>query len=143
MDESKLNGDQFLDIYGIVPASHQLDEVRRLLQEQIRLEQEAQGNSDFEVLRMCAVALFNAAIPSDTPLIWKAKQSSMDASVGLEVQLLCGAGLQATKSYLKDTCAEPCAGDILEYLEHCEQNGDFDGFDVVSFRQELEAYYSE
>jgi hypothetical protein len=143
MNKNIINDDHFLELYGIAPSLDKLDEVRSLLREQIQKECRVQGSADFELLRICVVALFNSAKLFDVSLIWTAKQSSMDASAGLEVQLLCGGGLEATKSYLKETCGEKSASDVLAYIEHCEKNGDFDGFDVISYRRELDSYYSE
>lgn len=36
----------------------------------------------------------------DTRLIWQAKHLNMDAFFMIDVQLLCGAGLEATQLYL-------------------------------------------
>ena len=51
----------------------------------------------------------------------------MDASCAIDLQLHCGAGLQATKKYLEGL-TDSMAAKALAYLQECEAAGDFEGF---------------
>ncbi|MEU7019101.1 hypothetical protein ABZ990_00395 [Streptomyces sp. NPDC046203] len=143
--------DEWLDRHGLHPAGADLDEVRRLLVERTRLEEEEQGDGDTRLVKLCCVQLFHAGMLDDVPLIWEAKTASMDAGCSIDVQLLCGGGLEATKRYLRSRCApgagtpgaeastdEVSAGSAsaadaehaLERLLDCERAGDFQDFTV-------------
>jgi hypothetical protein len=50
-------------------------------------------------MKLCCVQLFNAGFLADVILICQAKESSWDAHCSIEIQLLCGAGLQETIAY--------------------------------------------
>jgi hypothetical protein len=76
-------------------------------------------------LKTLCIQLFSAGIPSDALLIYKAKRSSFDAACYIDIQLVCGAGLEATKSFLRESC-EPEAKELLAVLQN--NRGDFDGF---------------
>ncbi|MFG2116044.1 hypothetical protein ACGFRB_25990 [Streptomyces sp. NPDC048718] len=141
--------DEWLDRHGPHPTGADLDEVRRLLVERTRLEEEEQGDGDTRLMKLCCVQLFHAGVLDDVPLIWEAKAASMDASCSIDVQLLCGGGLEATKRYLRYRCtpgagmpgaeastdevAEESAADAehaLGWLLDCERAGDFEDFTV-------------
>jgi hypothetical protein len=91
-----MNEDEILDRYGLRPSGQQLDEVRNLL---VRLAQ-LMVDADTEAMKLCCVQLFNHGSLADVPLIWQAKESSWDAHFSIDVQLLCGAGVTATKAFL-------------------------------------------
>lgn len=76
---------------------------------------------------LCCVQLFSRGHLEDVLLIWDAKQSGFDLSCYLDIQLLCGAGLEATKRFLSSQ-EGGAAADALQYLRECEQSGDFDEF---------------
>lgn len=84
------------------------------------------GDSN-EPLKLLCVQLFTAGIPSDALLIYKAKTSSFDAACYIDVQLVCGAGLEATEGFLRSS-GDPEAKALLTELQDCEHAGDFDGF---------------
>ena len=65
-----------------------------------------QGMSE-EMLRTLCIQLFSLGVAEDSLLIWDAKQSSFDAGCGLDVQFLCGAGLEATKEFLSGSASTP------------------------------------
>lgn len=64
----------------------------------------------------------------------------MDLGCCLDVQLLCGAGLAATKAFLAAQ-ADPAAAEALEYIEECEQAGDFTDFSPDAYLQTHRAYF--
>ncbi|MFF0654819.1 MULTISPECIES: hypothetical protein [Micromonospora] len=58
----------------------------------------------------------------------------------IDVQLLCGAGLDATKAYLEANGSDD-ATEALRYLLDCEAAGDFDDFSVAEQTRWRAAYY--
>lgn len=65
----------------------------------------------------------------DSLLIWEAKTTSMDADCSVDIQLLCGAGLGPTRSYLQEDGSK-IAEAVISRLDACLLSGDFEGFDV-------------
>ena len=118
MDENDL-----LAQYGLIPAVDDLPEIRRL----IRSEAADTNRRSNEPLKLLCIQLFSAGIPSDALLIYEAKMSSFDAGCYIDIQLVCGAGLEATEEFLRSSGA-PDAEELLTLLEHCKRAGDFDGF---------------
>ena len=132
-----MNQDVHLRRYGLRPPERDLDEIRQILQTQTALERQRQGDGDTELMKLCCVELFNTGVLDDVPRIWQAKESSWDAHCSIDVQLLCGAGLEQTKAYLAADGSEPAAA-TLHYLLTCEAAGDFAGFSV----EEQSGWYS-
>jgi hypothetical protein len=73
--------------------------------------------------------------------IWDAEESSWDAHCSIDVQLLCGAGLQETKAYLATNSSEAAAAAALGYLLACETAGDFTDFSVQGQARWYAKYY--
>jgi hypothetical protein len=71
--------------------------------------------------------LFSAGNPDDALLIYKAKTSSFDADCYIDIQLVCGAGLEPTKAFLFGS-SEPQAKELLASLQNSVSAGDFDDF---------------
>ena len=122
-----MNEDMHLRRYGLRPPEQDLDEIRQILQAQMALER--QGDGDTELMKLCCVQLFSAGVLDDVLRIWQAKESSWDAHCSIDVQLLCGAGLEQTKAYLAADGSEPAAA-ALHYLLACEAAGDFACFSI-------------
>ncbi|GIH02266.1 hypothetical protein Rhe02_03330 [Rhizocola hellebori] len=118
--------DESLRRYGLHPSSADLPRIRDILQAQADLGQDDQ---DRELMNLCCLQLFNAGQLSDVLVIWLAKESSWDAHCSIDVQLLCGAGLSATKAHLEAAGGEDAA-EALRYLLECEAAGDFDNFSI-------------
>lgn len=134
-----MDEDESLRRYGLQPSAGDLDEIRSILRAQAQLMQDEQ---DTELMKLCCVQLFNAGHLDDVLTIWQAKESSWDAHCALDVQLLCGAGLDATKAHLAADGSEPAA-DALRYLTECEATGDFDDFSVDQQARWWAEYYLE
>ena len=118
MDENDL-----LARFGLTPATADLPEIRWLIQSAI-----ADVNRDSnEPLKLLCIQLFSAGLPSDAPLIYRAKMSSFDAGCYIDIQLACGAGLEATKAFLRES-NDPEAKTLLAVLEDPKHAGDFEGF---------------
>ncbi|MEV4370737.1 hypothetical protein AB0J71_26965 [Nonomuraea sp. NPDC049637] len=128
--------------YGIRPSGDDLNEIRETLRTQAVLERSAQGEGDTELMKLCCVQLFNAGYLDDVLTIWDAKRSSWDAGASIDVQLLCGAGLEGTKAHLA-AMNSPEALVALDYLLSCEGAGDFEGFSPESRSHWYAEYYAD
>ncbi|PKT71085.1 hypothetical protein CW362_21275 [Streptomyces populi] len=136
-----MDEDESLERYGLHPAGADLDEVRDLLTAETRLERRAQGDGDTELMKLCCVQLFNAAVLDDVLLIWRAKSAGMDADSSIDIQLLCGSGLGRTKAYLSGLRL-PEAEAALRRLLRCEAARDFEDFSVAGYSARYAAYYA-
>jgi len=93
-------------------------------------------------MKLCCVQLFNSGHPPDVLLIWRAKDTSFDAMCAIDVQLLCGSGLQQTKAYLSEQ-ASADAQAALVYLAKCEEAGDLADFSVEDYTRWWGQYYGD
>ncbi|AMV30459.1 hypothetical protein VT84_39060 [Gemmata sp. SH-PL17] len=108
------------------------------LDEQIRLEVNEIG--DQFLMRLLCAQLFSLGIVEDVLLIWRAKQCNFDTHCGIDVALLCGAGLEVTKQFLEAVKTDE-ASEALEYIRHCESCGNFAEFTVAGELAELRRFY--
>jgi hypothetical protein len=132
--------DELLQRYGLHPTGPDLDQVREILRTAAATERRRQGDGDTELMKLCCVQLFHHGSLADVLLVWQAKESSLDAHHSIDVQLLCGAGVDATKAFLAyDPDSE--ARKALNYLIECEAAGDFDGFTVAGQSEWYHQYY--
>ena len=76
---------------------------------------------------LCCVQLFSRGQLEDVLHIWAAKRSGFDLGCNLDVQFLCGAGLEETKRFLTVQTSQEAA-QALEYIRGCEATGDFNKF---------------
>jgi hypothetical protein len=136
-----VNEDESLRRYGLSPVVGDLDEVREILAVQAARERRHQGDGDTELMKLCCVQLFNAGFLTDAVLIWHAKESSWDAHCSIDVQLLCGVGLEETTAHLTAD-GSPAAAAALEYLRQCEASGDFADFSVENQSRWYSQYYT-
>ncbi|MBO9555112.1 hypothetical protein [Cellulomonas sp.] len=131
-----MDEDELLRRYGTRPDDADLDEIRRLLDTQRALGPDA----DTLTMKLLCVQLFNAGHVEDVLRIWQAKESGFDAHCSIDVQLLCGTGLDATRRHLAAVPGE-VAQQALTYLEECVRSGDFDEFDVEDRAAWYDQYY--
>jgi hypothetical protein len=117
---------EHLDRYGLVPSDADLPAIRRVLAHEAQLERDGRGDErEDELALLCCVQLFARGSLEDVRRIWSAKQAGFDLGCAIDVQLLCGAGLEPTKRALAGPDGDP---EALAYLLACEQSGDFDDF---------------
>jgi hypothetical protein len=135
-----MNEDELLERFGLYPRGADIKEIRRILMFHAAREHQEQGDGDTLAMRLCCVQLFNVGELADTMLIWGAKESSFDSHFSIDVQLLCGQGLPATKAHLASVGTEE-AHEALDYLRECEASGDFDGFSAKAYSASCESYY--
>jgi hypothetical protein len=135
-----VNEDESLGRYGLRPAGGDLDQIREMLEAQAVRESQHQGDGDTELMKLCCVQLFNVGSLNDVLVVWRAKESGWDAHCSIDVQLLCGAGLEATKEYLAIEGSH-IASAALDYLLQCEAAGDFTDFSVENQSRWYSKYY--
>jgi hypothetical protein len=133
---------QSIERFGLIPTDDALSQIRDLLAEETAKEAHEQGAGNTEFMKLCCIQLFSKAQLSDVLLIWNAKTASMDADCSIDIQLLCGAGLEETKAYLKGIESQAARAALSRILK-CEASGDFDGFSVEKQMGYYQAYFEE
>jgi hypothetical protein len=128
-----------LQKYGLVPSDEALPDVRALLAREADAERNDLPRED-DLALLCCVQLFSRGYLEDVLRIWDAKRSGFDLGTYLDIQLLCGAGLEATKRFLSSQEGKTAA-DALQYLQECEQAGDFDGFSPDAYLEDYRRYF--
>jgi hypothetical protein len=125
--------------FGVIPPDDGLSEIRNLLAQEAAAERHGKPRED-DLALLCCVQLFSRGLLEDVLRIWDAKRSGMDLGCYLDVQFLCGAGLEETKRFLK---TEPgsAASAALRYIEKCEQSGDFRDFSPASHLEQYKSYF--
>lgn len=123
-----MNIDESLKRFGLVPPDSALAEIRALLAKEAELERLGRSRErEGDLAVLCCVQLFSRGLLEDVLRIWNAKQSGFDLGSSLDIQFLCGAGLEETKRYLASS-TEPAAAAALRRLIGSEEAGMFDGF---------------
>src|SRR4051794_3099267 len=108
------------------------------LEEQICLEADEAG--DQFLMRLLCAQLFSLGVAEDSLLVWRAKSCNFDTHCGIDVQFLCGAGLEKTKEYLRLVGSDD-ALDALDYLGKCESGSDFVGFSIRQVLEHARTFY--
>ena len=130
-----------LRLFGLCPSDTELETIRRLLKREAELESSGSGAEREEDLALlCCVQLFARAQPEDILLIWSAKRSGMDLGGAIDVQLLCGMGLEETKRFLVSSEA-PRSDEAYRYILECEESGDFKDFSRDEHLDHYRAYF--
>jgi hypothetical protein len=132
-----LTTEEHLAIYGLVPADDDLPRIRALLDRELKARGEGTAVDDLALL--CCVQLFSRGKFEDIGRIWAAKNTDFDFACMIEAHLLCGAGVEATKAYLKAQ-SDP---ELLEALANIEAWGDeFDDFSPADHLRSYANYFS-
>ncbi|MDV9187063.1 hypothetical protein R6L23_02325 [Streptomyces sp. SR27] len=135
-----MDDEESLRRYGLRPIGVDLDEIRSLLREHAERERRAQGEGDTELMKLCCVQLFNSGDIDDALLVWSAKEASFDTGCSIDIELLLGHGLDATKAHLS-AHPEPSAAAALDRLRELEVDGEFEGFSVEKRSAFYDRYY--
>jgi hypothetical protein len=114
--------DDVIKEFGFVVRSADLPRIRSLLVQETSKMKTSKGNE--ALARLLCVQLFAHGNVEDSLLVWRAKRSNFDAGSAIDVQLMCGAGLEATQEYLRNAQSDEAA-EALKYLNECERAGDF------------------
>jgi hypothetical protein len=120
--------------FGLPADPQHREQIRTLLSEEI--EKEAEEEGDQFLMRLLCAQLFSIGKVEDAEIVWLAKSCNFDTMLGIDVQMLCGAGLQETKALFGSIDSDE-AKEALTYIEECEKSGDFDRFPI---EQALTAY---
>ena len=119
---SQMNCDEALDRFGL-PSEPGHREALLVLLEEGR-GKAGQGEEDADLLRCLCAQLLSIGDVRDSLPIWRAKSASFDLMCGLDVQFLCGAGVNATRAYLGSIGTKE-SDEALECLDQCVAAGDF------------------
>jgi hypothetical protein len=95
---------------------------------------------EHDLIKCLTVLLFSIRHVEDSLIIWQAKSLTMDLGCSIDVQLLCGAGVDATWSYLSASPDEQAA-QALGHLGACLASGDFENWTVESWLSFYQDYY--
>lgn len=124
--------------FGLPSAPEYRDAIRAAFEAEMVKEDAEEG--DHELIKCLSVQLFSIGNVEDSLFIWKTKSSSFDFMLGLDVQFMCGAGVEDTKEYLRGLKSEVGA-EALEYLEECIDGGDFDDWTPEKWISYYRFYY--
>ena len=127
-----------LQTFGLPASRADRKQIRHLLVQEIDLARHSQDGE--EMLRVLCMQLFSIGVAEDALLVWDAKCANLDAGIGLDIQFLCGAGLQATKDFLAES-SDSIAAQALNYLTDCERSGDFADFSPAVWIAKYRRYY--
>ena len=123
-----------IEKYGLCPSLTHHAEIRQLLEIEIKEHDDSEGCGEY--LRVLCFMLFFIGKVEDSVLIWKAKMLNMDTGCMIDVGLLCGAGFEQTRTFIKDS---PVLCKMKSYMEKCYAAGDeFDKGEIV---RNFKAYY--
>jgi len=137
MDDDGWNGvNAALGRFGLPAKPADRQAIITALEEQIRLESDEVG--DQFLMRLLCAQLFSLGMVEDSLLVWQAKSCNFDTHCGIDVQFLCGAGLEPTKEFLRRGGSDD-ALDALDYIAKCES--DFAGFSVEGVLQQAREFY--
>lgn len=123
--------------FGLPARPADRDEILAALDDQVRREADEEG--DHFLMRLLCAQLFSLGRVEDALAVWRAKSCNFDTHCGIDVTLLCGAGLGPTKVFL--SAAGPEGAAALAYLCDCEAAGDFAAFGVESAVADLRRFY--
>lgn len=147
--------EESIERYGLVPSDESLPAIRRMLAgmiarnhaerqisprgNEVELTETEEYGDDLHLL--CCVQLFSRAYLEDVLLIWAQKQSSFDSFCYIDVEHMCGAGLEETKQFLRNHPA-PEATAALHHVESCEVCGEkYTDWSPSSWLQQWKEYF--
>lgn len=125
-----------LSRFGLPTSSADRPAIIAALEDQIRLEADEVG--DQFLMRLLCSQLFSLGVVQDALLVWRAKSCNFDTHCGIDVQFLCGAGLEQTKEFLQRDASDDALA-ALDYIAKCES--DFAGFSVERVLQQAREFY--
>jgi hypothetical protein len=130
--------DAALARFGLPARPEDRDAIIAALDEQMALEADEAG--DQFLMRLLCAQLFSLGRVEDSLRVWRAKSCNFDTHCGIDVQFVCGAGLEPTKAHLRAVGGDD-ASDALDYLAKCEAGEDFAGFSPELVVQQARAFY--
>jgi hypothetical protein len=131
--------DESLNLHGFVPGDESLPTIRKILANETANERAGSPRED-DLALLCCVQLFSRGLLQDVLLIWEAKCSGMDLGCYLDVEFLCGAGLDETKHFLEEQPSQEAA-EALAYINECQMVGQFDDFSPQKHLEQYRCYF--
>jgi hypothetical protein len=128
-----------LALHGLVPSDRSLPDIRRMLAEEAAFERAGHGRTE-DLALLCCVQLFSRGLLEDVLRIWDAKCSGFDLASYLDIEFLCGAGLDATKRFLAAD-PSPRAAEARARIDECEACGQFDSFSPQRHLEHYRRYF--
>jgi hypothetical protein len=132
--------DESLERYGLIPSDESLPAIRIMLAEEAANERAGKPREE-DLALLCCVQLFSRGFLEDVLRIWEAKRSGMDLGCYLDVELLCGAGVTATKSFLAEQPSQE-AVEAFAYIKQCEEQGQFEDFSPERHLENYRTYFA-
>jgi len=133
-----MTDDNAIERFGLPAARGHRGELRSLLEAE--LAKIAEGEADESLIKCLAAQLFSIGEVEDSLRIWQAKSASFDLMCGLDVQFLCGAGIEQTRGYLAGHDSGE-AREVLKYLDECIAAGDFADWTPGQWIEQTRCYY--
>jgi hypothetical protein len=93
------------------------------------------GGDYYDNLYACGLLLYEIGDVSDVPAMWAAKMTNMDTGAGFDVQMLVGAGVDETLTFLREQGHSKAA----TYIEGCQSGGEFD--ELADWRTFARSFY--
>jgi hypothetical protein len=131
--------DESLRRYGLIPDDESLSDIRKMLAEEAANERAGRPREE-DLALLCCVQLFSRGLLEDVLRIWEAKNSGMDLACYLDVEFLCGAGLEVTKQFLSEQRSQEAA-EALARIRECEKSGQFKEFSPQTHLQSYRRYF--
>jgi hypothetical protein len=136
---SNMTVDESLKLHGFVPDDATLPAIRKMLADEAANERAGNPREE-DLALLCCVQLFSRGLMEDVLRIWEAKCSGMDLGGYLDVEFLCGAGLNETKRFLAEQPSQEAA-QALAYINEWQVGGQFDDFSPQEHLEHYRRYF--
>lgn len=130
--------DDALRRFGLPANASYLEEIRDDFENAV--ERVSRGETDPDLLRCLSMQLFSIGKVEDSLRIWRMKTMDFDLMCGMDVQFLCGAGINATRDFL-NACTDDISNDALRYLDECIAGGDFEDWTPDGWIEYYRGYF--
>ena len=120
-----MNPSNALQKFGLPSSAEHREAILDAIESQLNMVFE--GDPDAELGRCLVAQLFSIGAVEDSLVIWRMKSSGFDCACGIDVQFVCGAGVDETIRFLEQS-NDPDAAEALDYLRGCIGSGDFDSW---------------
>ncbi|HEY1122021.1 MAG TPA: hypothetical protein VGE67_10490 [Haloferula sp.] len=133
-----MTDDDAIERFGLPAAKGHRRELCDLLEAE--LAKLPTDEADQPLIHCLAAQLFSIGEVEDSLRIWRAKAASFDLMCGLDVQFLCGAGIERTRDFLVSEDSSD-AKEALKYLDGCIGTGDLADWTPELWVENSRRYY--
>ena len=130
--------DDPLNRFGLPANASRLEEIRHEFENALNKTTRNEGDPD--LLRCLSMQLFSIGMVEDSLRLWRMKTTNFDLMCGMDVQFLCGAGIDSTRRFLDATPNEDAKA-ALQYLDECIAGGDFDDWTPQGWVNYYQEYF--